>query len=119
MARLEDLAYAPIEWSVIHAPAANTQAVATRAAAANTQHFVVGISISFSAAPASALTVQLFDGATPVDQFLVPAGAQSPLPFNYTRPFRITSGNKAELVIPAAGAGVTAVAVIKGFSRVN
>jgi hypothetical protein len=119
MARLEDVAFAPIEWSVVHAPAANTAAIATKAAAALTQHYVQGISVSFSAAPAAALTVQLFDGTTPVDQFLVPAGAQSPLPFNYSKPFRISVGSKAELQIPAAGAGVSAVAVIKGFSRVN
>ena len=118
MARLEDVAYAPIEWSVV-ASGTNATATATKAAAAGVQHFVMGISVSFSGAPSAALTVTLKDGTTVIDQWEVPAGAQSPLPFNFTRPFRITSGNLTELGIPAAGVGIKATAVLKGFSRAN
>lgn len=57
------------DWSVTHAPAANTQATASKAAGgAGVQHVVTGLSVTLAggaAAPTAALvTVNLRDGAT-------------------------------------------------------
>lgn len=58
-----------IGWSVTHAPAAATQAVATRAAAAaGIRHVATGVSIVVSGGPAApaaqTLTINLRDGAS-------------------------------------------------------
>jgi hypothetical protein len=61
--------WGPYDWSVVHTPAANTQATATKAAGgASLRHICTGITVVLAAdttAPAAVvLTVELRDGAT-------------------------------------------------------
>lgn len=113
MPRFEDAAFAPTTWTVVNSQT-NATATATRAATAGSQHFVTGISFSMSAAPAGAVTVQVLDGATVLDQFQIPAAAQAPLIHNYNPPLRITAGNATSITVGALGTGVIGTVVLKG-----
>ena len=113
MRRFEDRAFAPTTWTVV-ASQTNATATATRAATAAKQHFITGITFSMSAAPAAAVTVQVLDGATVLDQFQVPAAAQAPMVHNYHPPLQLTTGNSASITVGALGAGVVGTVVLKG-----
>lgn len=113
MARIEDLAFAPTAWTVVDSKT-NATATATKAAASGKQHFITGISFSASAAPVAAVTVQVKDGDTVLDQFQIPAAAQAPLVHNYMPPLQITSGNAATITVAALGSAVVGTVVLKG-----
>lgn len=113
MARFEDKAFAPTQWTVVDSQT-NATATATKAAVAGKQHFITGISFSMSAAPAAAVTVQVKDGSTVLDQFQIPAAAQAPLLSNYNPPLTITVGAAASITVGALGAGVVGTVVLKG-----
>ncbi len=113
MARFEDKSFAPTQWTVV-ASQTNATTTATQAAVAAKQHFITGISFSMSAAPAAAVTVQVKDGSTVLDQFQIPAAAQAPLVHNYHPPLTITVGNAASITVGALGAGVVSTVVLKG-----
>ncbi|MFZ9446117.1 MAG: hypothetical protein ACO277_08205 [Ilumatobacteraceae bacterium] len=118
MPRFEDKAFAPTTWTVVNSQT-NATATATQAAVTGKQHFVTGISFSMSAAPAAAVTVQVRDGATVIDQFQIPAAAQAPLIHNYHPPLEITSGNLASITVGALGTGVVGTVVLKGKTFLN
>jgi hypothetical protein len=67
-----------------------------------------------SAQPSAAVTVQVKDGDTVVDQFQIPAAAQAPLLHNYTPPLAITMGNAASITVGALGSAVVGTVVLKG-----
>lgn len=113
MARFEDKSFAPTQWTVV-ASQTNATATATKTADAAKQHFITGISFSMSAQPAAAVTVQVRDGATVLDQFQIPAAAQAPLVHNYTPPLAITNGAAASITVGALGSGVVGTVVLKG-----
>ena len=116
MARFEDKAFAPTQWTVVDSQT-NATATATKAAVSGKQHFITGVSFSMSAAPAASVTVQVKDGSTVLDQFQIPGGAgtaQAPLVHNYYPPLQITSGNAATITVGALGATVVGTVVLKG-----
>lgn len=113
MASITDLAFSPTSWTEIDSKT-NATATATKAADTKRQHFVTGISFSMSATPAQAVTVQVKDGDTVLDQFQIPAAAQAPLIHNYMPPLRITEGKAASITVGALGANVVGTVVLKG-----
>jgi hypothetical protein len=113
MPRFEDKSFAPTQWTVVTSQT-NATATATRNAVTGKQHFITGISFSMSAAPAAAVTVQVRDGVTVLDQFQIPAAAQAPLVHNYHPPLTITSGAAASITVGALGTGVVGTVVLKG-----
>lgn len=118
MPRFEDRAFAPTTWTVVDSKT-NDTATATKAAVAGKQHFITGVSFSMSAAPAAAVTVQVKDGTTVIDQFQIPAAAQAPLIMNYHPPLQLTPGNAATLTVGALGSGVVGTVVVKGKTFQN
>lgn len=114
MATSEQLLYGVPTWHQVTSVNNNTASTATAAAVAGKCHFVVGYTVSVSAAPSSPVSVTLKDGTTVIDQFeLAAAGVVTR---EMTRPIRITAGNLAALSIPAVGGTTRATAVLKGFT---
>jgi hypothetical protein len=118
MPRFQDIALAPTTWTVV-ASQTNATATATQAAVTGKQHFITGISFSMSAAPAAAVTVQVRQGATVLDQFQIPAAAQAPLIHNYTPALQLAAGTEASITVGALGAGVVGTVVLKGKTFLN
>lgn len=118
MPRLEDLAFAAAEWTVT-ASGTNAVATATKAAEAGKSHYIAGVSISMSAAPAASVLAEVRENAaTAKDQFRIPAAVFAPIVINYVRPIRIAKGLSADVTLPASGtAGVIGTVTIRGFSR--
>jgi hypothetical protein len=113
MATVEQQSWWPTAWTVVDSKT-NAVATATKAADSIKQHFLTGISFSMSAAPAAAVTVQVLDGVTVIDQFQIPAAAQAPLIMNYVPPIQITPKNAVSVTVGALGAGVVGTVVLKG-----
>lgn len=118
MPRFEDKAFAPTTWTVV-ASQTNATATASQGGVAGKQHFITGISFSMSAAPAGAVTVQVKDDSTVIDQFQIPAAAQAPFVHNYTPPLQITANNAASITVGALGSGVVGTVVLKGKTFLN
>lgn len=120
MAGAEVFLASPIEWSV-RATGTNVTVTASKAApGVGFRNYCFGVSISFSAAPATAQEVQLRKsaGATILDGWMFPAAACAPLVVNYlTHPMESDDNNDMDLIIPALGAGITSVCVLKGTTR--
>lgn len=112
----EFVARAPAAWIVDHVPAANTAAVATKAAAANTRHFITGISFSYAGGLAAIVSVQIKSATTVIATFKVDAdGAYD---FDFARPIRANAANElVSVTVPAGGAAVEGTATIRGFSK--
>lgn len=119
MPRSEDLLFAPSKW-VIVAAGTNTNVNALQAAPAGKQRlYVVGISISATAAPTAAeplLVILSAQGGTTLDQFYIPQAAFAPIVINYVRPLEVPQGQSVNLFLPALGAGVIGSAVMRGFT---
>lgn len=126
MAAMETLLAGKTEWSVV-ATGTNTTVTATKASTgqAGTKHYVWGLSMSADGAPGSGLTAKLQKDSQTVtlDAWQIPAAMFAPLVLNYLHAFEGTDNGAGagfgdvSLTIPALGAGVTAVAVIKGTTR--
>lgn len=114
-ARLEDLLAAPAQWYVV-ASAVNSAAIATFAAAAGKKHYVVGVDISASDAPAAPVSATLVNGAATMTQLEIPAGKFAPLMHNYQRPWEGGTNTAMTLTLPALGAGVRGTVVLRGFT---
>jgi hypothetical protein len=106
------------------APITHTDIDTQTNAAANAELFgdadfrwnIAGFSVSFNAAPTAAVTVEVLDGSTVKDRFLLPAAAQGPLVVPYgTHPIQCTPGNSARVTASAAGAAVGCTVVVKAF----
>lgn len=66
--------------------------------------YILGITISASAAPAAAVTALLKDGTTTILPLEIPASAFAPIVIGFgTSPIRISAGANAVLTIPALG----------------
>lgn len=117
---MEVLLASPIEWTV-RATGVNTTVTASKATAGvGTRHYCFGISFSASGAPAASVEVQLRkdSGGTILDGFQIPPNAFAPIVINYlTHPMESSDNGDMDLTIPALGAGITAVAVLKGTTR--
>lgn len=120
MAGMEVLLASPIEWSV-RATGINATVTASKTAAGvGFRHYVFGVSFSASAAPVTSVEVQLRKdaGVSILDGWQLPASAIAPIVINYlTHPFEGSDNGDVDLNVPALGAGVTSVAVIKGTTR--
>lgn len=69
--------------------------------------YILGITISATAAPAAAVEVDVKDGTTIILPFQIPANAFAPIVLGFgSQPVKITKGANASLVIPALGSGV-------------
>ena len=85
--------------NAVHAPAADTAAVITLAAAANTQHFINGVQWSYSTSPtAGRLTITV----NAVTVFDVSVTGSGPGGFNFAIP---GGTNQAIVITLAAGSG--------------
>lgn len=115
MARAEDLLFAPAQWYVV-GTAVNASAVASFAGVTNKRHYVVGVDISASDAPAAPVSATLQDGASTMTQLELPSGKFAPLMHNYQRPWEGSSGATITLTLPALGAGIRGTVVLRGFS---
>ncbi|MCI0349058.1 MAG: hypothetical protein L0Z53_06495, partial [Acidobacteriales bacterium] len=114
MARLEDIAWAATRWTIV-VTGTNSSVTALRAApAAGKRNYIVGFSISASAAPTAAVTARVRSpsGSTTLDQFEIPAAAFAPpIVVNYVRPLEGADGESVDLNLPALGASVTGTVV--------
>lgn len=114
----EMIASAPAEWFVVATGVAAT-VTANRPAEANRTHFITGVSISASGAPAAAQAVQVQDGATTIDRYELPASAFAPIIANFPRPYECTNNQAAQITVPSLGAGITCTVTIRGFTRMS
>lgn len=120
MAGMEILLASPIEWSVRITGTNVTVTAAKTAAGVGFRHYIFGCSFSAGAAPAATQEVQVRkdSGGTILDGWQLPPNAFAPIVINYlTHPFEGSDNGDVDLNIPALGAGVTAVAVLKGTTR--
>lgn len=118
MARLEDLAFAPITWTVV-TQATNGTCTATKAAETGRRHWIAGVSVSASAAPLTNVLVQLNDDSVVWDQWELPAAAFAPLVYNYARPYRGGTNAPVNVTVGAMGAGVRCTVVLRGFTTLE
>lgn len=116
MARGEALLYGPLGWSVVVRSGAGAAAVATKAGVATMVHVISGVSISGNAAPAAGVIVQLKDGATVIEEWLLPPAAFAPIIFDFKRPYICTDGQAAELNVAALGGATLATAGLRGLT---
>lgn len=114
MARIE-AAMGSATWFVVGTATGGT-ASATKAASAKNRHYLTGLSISMSAAPAAAVTATLSDGATVIDQFEIPATAQAPMVVNFPRAYQCSPNAAVTLSVPSLGGGVKCSVAIRGFT---
>lgn len=111
----------PSYWSkatffVIASATAGT-ATATQPAKANGRNFCTSITLSArGGAVAAAVTFQLLDGATPIDQIEIPAATLAPIFRNYTHPCQGSINTLMSATVPSLGAGVTGTVVLQGFT---
>lgn len=115
MADMNRMLAAPTDWTNV-ATQSDAIATAQRNGVAGLVHYITGISISASAAPAAAVTAEVRSGATVLDRFEIPNAAFAPIIHNYTRPLRAAPGDTVSLVLPALGGTTIGTAVIKGFT---
>lgn len=124
MPSMETLLSSPIEWSV-RATGTNATVTATKAAPTSGvgfRHYIFGLTISASDAPAATVEVQVRKNSatTPVvlDGFQLPTAQFAPIIVNYlSHPFEGDDNGDVDVTIPALGAGVIAVAILKGTTR--
>ncbi len=114
----EFVARAAATWTVDHAPADNTAAVATKAAVAKMRHFITGVSFSAVGAIAVVVTVQLKHATTVVMTWKIDAdGAYD---FDFGRPLRNANANElVSLTVSDPGASDAVTATIRGFSKME
>lgn len=115
MARLEDLFAAPAQWYVV-ASAVNGAAIANFPAAVRKRHYLVGVDISASDAPAAPVSATLQDGGNLMTQLEIPVGKFAPIMHNYQRPWVGSENAAMTLTLPALGAGVRGTVTIRGFT---
>ncbi len=118
MARLEDVAYAPITWTVV-AQQTNDVCTAQKPAELGRRHWIAGVTVSASGAPLTNVLVQLNDDSTVWDQWEIPPAAFAPLVYNYARPYRGGVNAPANITVGAMGAGVRATVVLRGFTTLE
>lgn len=106
-------------WHATHTPAANTAAIATRAAEADRTHFITSLEYSLSAAAAAVTTVTVKSGTTVLKTFQVKASAEGPVVISWKHPLRCARGEKAEAELGAGGAAVIGSVNISGFTGGN
>ena len=122
MASMEVLLASPIEWSV-RATGVNATVTASKAAPSQGvgfRHYIFGWSFSCSAAVAATteMRVRSSSGATILDAVQLIAGNIPPQIINYgTHPLEGDDNADVDLNVPALGAGVICVAVLKGTTR--
>lgn len=90
----ERVLYSPPDWVVIGTET-GASTTATVTAVTNKQHFVQKAVVSFSAAPAGALTFTIKDGVggTTIFQAEIPAATTAPAVYTFEKPFNGSTGN--------------------------
>jgi hypothetical protein len=104
------------QWSEVATQNTNAAATATKAGVANQRHFITGYSVSCSAAPGTAVSVTITDGATTVERVELPAAAFSPIVVNFGAPVRCGINAAAEITCPAVGGTTRSTVVLRGFT---
>jgi hypothetical protein len=115
MARTEDLLCKPATWAEVQT-AVNATVTATHAATPRMCHFITGFSISASDIPASAVTIQILNGAIVLDQYEMPSALFAPVIHNFIRPYQCSENTAATITMGALGTGVRGTLVLKGFT---
>lgn len=105
----------PHRWSQI-ASATNGIATATRAAEQNRRHYITGIVISASGAPAAAVQVDIRKGAGDFISAEIPTSAFVPIMWELKRPIEGNINEAVSIVLPALGAGITGTVALMGFT---
>lgn len=110
------------EWTQV-GTATNGTATATQSApTANTGNrlYVTWFTVSFSAAPAAAVTFKIIEdvGGTPVTklQVEIPSAATAPVMFNLVKPIRFSEAKTASGQVGAAGSGVVGTVTLGGYT---
>ncbi len=116
MADISLTSHSPATWFVVDTQTAAI-ATATKSAAAARRHFITGMSLSLSTAPAGVLSVTVKSGTTVIDQLEIPAAAQAPLVVNFPRPYRALNANELVSVsCPSGGGSCKATVSLRGFT---
>lgn len=111
----ERLLYAPPDWVVIGTETAATT-TATVAAVTNKQHFVQKAVVSFSAAPAGALTFTIKDGSTTIFQAEIPAATTAPAVYTFEKPLNGTVNTAMTGNLASAGGSTVGTIWMCGIS---
>lgn len=104
------------DWAV-SASQTNATATATKAAVANARHYITSITISASAAPATAVQATMAGGGACICPLEIPAASFSPVSINFDPPLRGDINTAANISLPALGASVTGTVVIRGYTK--
>lgn len=87
-----------------HTPSANTDAVVTITGVAGYCIYLLGVTLSASAAPAATVEATIKDGSTILIPLEIPAAAFAPIVLGFGQhPIKITSGANAVVTLPALG----------------
>lgn len=105
----------PHRWSVI-ASATNGAATATKAAEQNRRHYITGIVISASAAPAASVQVDVRKGAVDFISAEIANAAFAPIMWELKRPIEGNINEAVSINLPALGASVIGTVTLMGFT---
>lgn len=120
MAAVETLLASAIEWSVRATGTGATVTASKAAGGVGFRQYVFGVSVSTSAVPVASVEAQVRkdSGATILDGWRLSVNFTLPLVVDYnTHPFESSDNGDIDITIPNPGAGITAVAVLKGTTR--
>lgn len=104
------------QWVEVATQNANGDVTATKAGASLQRHFITGYSVSCSAAPSSAVSVTITNGATTVERVELPAATFSPIVVNFSAPIRCGIDEDAAITCPAVGGTTRSTVTIRGFT---
>lgn len=105
-------------WTVV-GTATNGTATATKAAVTGRgqRHYITFVLVSFSAAPATALTCLVRNSAsTTIAQFEISANATAPIMINFVKPLRGGEELSVDATVGAAGSGVIGTITLGGYT---
>lgn len=106
--------FGPPSWAEMDTET-NATVTATKAGVASKQHLMFKVVYSFSGAPATALELDIKDGASVIARFQIPASLTAPVPLDFgMRPMRATAGNDLVATIGAAGSGIVCTVWFEG-----
>lgn len=92
----------------------NATATATQSGRPGMRVYVVGVGVSANGAVAASVIFQILDSVDGLlDEFYIPAGAFTPIGFNYNNPLRGSVGGTVTGVLPALGASVTGLVSLR------
>lgn len=111
----EKAAFGVPTWTM-YDTATNTALSAIKAALAQQQHYLTHVTLSFSAAPATALVLTIKDGTTIIWQTEISTDVRTFTENFETRPLHASTNAALNIEVGAAGSGVVQTISASGFS---